>query len=249
MPRGTFRWWSWRATCASALALVASCVILTPGPAGASGRLQPAPLGYGQCQAAGFSDGSTYGQIAVSRTTCAVAANVASKSDLAKGASYHNHGFKCSSTPEGKDSKWAAAWGAKYYAYSCKDRSRQVAFNWGFNYDYGQSPTITTTITGSGTLEPAPVGFGQCQASQFPDGSVDGQVAVSGTTCTVATNVEAGSNAAQGSSYEADGFTCVGTVEGAGSQWAAAWSGPYYAYSCKDGGEQVAFTWGDHYAY
>lgn len=101
-----------------------------------SGPLQPAPVGSGQCQAEGFSDGSVYGQIAVSNTTCSVAATVAQDADLAQGAPYTSDGFPCTATAEGAGSPWASAWGGTCYAYSCADGSEQVAFNSGTEYTY-----------------------------------------------------------------------------------------------------------------
>jgi predicted RNA polymerase sigma factor len=47
--------------------------------------------------------------------------------------------------------------------------------------------------------------------------------------------------------YNADGFHCTATAEGAGSEWASDWSGTFYAYDCVAGAAQVAFNWGPHY--
>ncbi|HTX09959.1 MAG TPA: hypothetical protein VME22_15170 [Solirubrobacteraceae bacterium] len=101
-----------------------------------SGALQPAPVGSGECQAEQFSDGSVYAQIAVSNTSCDVAATVAQDADTAQGAPYTSDGFSCTATPEGPGSAWSSAWGGTYYAYSCADGSEQVAFNWGTDYTY-----------------------------------------------------------------------------------------------------------------
>jgi hypothetical protein len=98
-------------------------------------------------------------------------------------------------------------------------------------------------------LQPAPVGSGQCRAHRFADGSVYAQIATSGTGCSVADPVAAGADKARGAAYSGDGFSCKGTAEAAGSKWSAAWGGTYYAYSCKDGSDQVAFTWGTDYTY
>ena len=100
-----------------------------------------------------------------------------------------------------------------------------------------------------GTLEPAQVGHGQCQATKYADGSVTGQIAIENTTCTVASPVEAAADGAKGAPYTAAGFSCKATQEGAGSQWASSWTGTYFAYSCKSGSEQVAFNWGLHYSF
>jgi hypothetical protein len=107
-----------------------------PTTAPSSGPLQPAPVGSGECQAQQFSDGSVYAQIAVSNTTCAVAATVAQGADAAQGAPYTSGGFSCTATAEGAGSAWSSAWGGTYYAYSCADGSEQAAFNWGTDYTY-----------------------------------------------------------------------------------------------------------------
>jgi hypothetical protein len=106
----------------------------TPPPS--SGALQPTPVGSGECQAEQFSDGSVYAQIAVSNTTCDVAATVAQGADSAQGAPYASDGFSCTATAEGPGSTWSSAWGGTCYAYSCADGSEQVAFNWGADYTY-----------------------------------------------------------------------------------------------------------------
>jgi hypothetical protein len=101
----------------------------------------------------------------------------------------------------------------------------------------------------AGTLKPAPVGSGQCQAARLAGGSVYAQIAVSGTSCATAAAVATGAAAARGAAYTADGFSCKATAEGAGSQWSSAWGGTYYAYSCAMGSAQVAFNWGTDYTY
>jgi hypothetical protein len=107
----------------------------------------------------------------------------------------------------------------------------------------------STTAPSSGALQPAPVGSGQCQAEAFSDGSVYAQIAVSNTTCDVAATVAQDADSAQGAPYASDGFSCAATAEGPGSAWSSAWGGTYYAYSCADGSEQVAFNWGTDYTY
>lgn len=73
----------------AAVALSASVlVILGALPfalAEASSGLQPSPVGFGQCDAARFSDGSVSAQIAVRNSTCAVQSTVASGVDGVKG--------------------------------------------------------------------------------------------------------------------------------------------------------------------
>ena len=115
---------------------------------------------------------------------------------------------------------------------------------WWVNVKAGGGVTTTT-----GTVEPAPVGSGQCQAGRFSDGAVYAQIAVSGTTCAVAGAVAAGAPAAHGAAHSRDGFSCKGTAERPGSKWSGAWGGTYYAGSCASGSKQVAFNWGTDYTY
>jgi hypothetical protein len=106
------------------------------GGGGVVAGLSPAPVGSGSCQAHRFADGSVYAQIATSGAGCAVADSVAAGADKARGAAYRAAGFACKGTAEGAGSKWSSAWGGTYYAYSCKDGSGEVAFNWGTDYTY-----------------------------------------------------------------------------------------------------------------
>jgi hypothetical protein len=108
----------------------------TGAPAQASSALQPSPVGYGQCDAAVFPDGSVHAQVAIYDTTCSVATLVVAGSGPAKGAAYHADGYACAVSRETKGSKWSLAWGGAYYAYSCKTASHQVAFNWGTDDTY-----------------------------------------------------------------------------------------------------------------
>ncbi|HMK97687.1 MAG TPA: hypothetical protein VK425_09095, partial [Acidimicrobiales bacterium] len=111
--------------------------------------------------------------------------------------------------------------------------------------------------TGSGSVRfstvghyllPSPLGKAMCHAQRFDDGSVQAQIAVYGATCTEATSVLGpGADEAKGASYRSAGFSCEATAEGAGSEWASAWAGTYYAYSCADGAAQAAFNWGTGY--
>ena len=98
-------------------------------------------------------------------------------------------------------------------------------------------------------LQPAPVGSGECQAKRFPDESVYAQVAVSTVSCELLEAIAYGADAAKGATYSREGFTCTATAEGAGSMWAAAWTGTYYAYGCIAGSRLAAFNWGAQYAY
>jgi hypothetical protein len=89
-----------------------------------------------------------------------------------------------------------------------------------------------------------------CHAQPFADGSVQAQIAVSGTTCSEATGVLGpAADQAKGAPFHSGGFSCDATVQGPGSQWAAVWGGTYYAYSCADGAAQAAFNWGKDYTY
>ena len=210
-----------------------------------SGKLAPTAVGDGQCEYQQWSDGTVAQQIAIAgATTCATADAVIAGVDSAKGAAYSDDGYTCTATREGAGSQWASAWPGTYYMYSCADGSQQVAFNWG-QYE---ASTGTGTST-SGPLEPTAVGDGQCDAEDFNDGSVVAQVAVSGASCSTADEVMNGADAAGGASYNLDGYTCNATAEGSGSAWASAWGGTYYAYSCADGSDQVAFNWGTDYTY
>jgi hypothetical protein len=89
-----------------------------------------------------------------------------------------------------------------------------------------------------------------CHARSFVDGSVQAQIAVYNTTCSEATGVlGTAADTAKGGPYTAGGYSCSATAEGAGSQWASAWGGTYYAYRCADGAAQAAFNWGKDYTY
>ena len=96
-------------------------------------------------------------------------------------------------------------------------------------------------------LLPSPLGDGQCEYQEFSDGSYQAQIAVYEANCTAADETGLGAPPADGRAYNADGFRCTATAEGAGSEWASAWSGTYYAYDCVAGAAQVAFNWGPHY--
>jgi hypothetical protein len=238
---------NWASWVISATIVTTLSLTVNNSVAGASGHLQPPPVGSGQCSAAVFTDGSIYAQVGVSDTTCTEAALVAAGADGAGGKGYHADGFACTATSEGAGSEWASAWGGTYYAYSCQDGLEQVAFNWGKDYTYA---TITNPAdVTSGHLAPAPLGAGQCQAGALKGGSVYAQIAVVGATCTQVSKVAAKAPKAKGKKYKSDGFSCTSKREGTGSEWASAWKGTYYAYSCKDGSVQAAFTWGHHYIY
>jgi hypothetical protein len=97
-----------------------------------------------------------------------------------------------------------------------------------------------------GGLAPTPLGDGDCQASNFSDGDLYAQVAISGgVSCPTAAEVASGSDRARGAGYSAQGFKCQATKEAAtGSPWSLYWAITYYAYTCKSGSQQVAFNWG-----
>jgi hypothetical protein len=237
----------WSAGLVAVLTIASVGLVSSTSIAGASSHLQPPPVGSGQCAAARFPDGSIYAQVGVADASCTEAALVVAGADKAAGAGYHADSFSCSGQKEGTGSEWASAWGGTYYSYSCQDGLQQVAFNWGRDYTYA---TITNPADStSGHLSPAPLGSGQCQAGVLKGGSVYAQIAVQGATCNQAAKAAAGAVKAKGKTYEAAGFKCTSTREGTGSAWAAAWTGTYYAYSCKDGSQLAAFNWGKHYAY
>ena len=98
-------------------------------------------------------------------------------------------------------------------------------------------------------LLPSPLGEGQCVFQGFSDGSYQAQIAVYEANCNQADATGRGAPSAGGRAYNADGFRCAATAEGAGSEWASAWKGTYYAYDCTAGAAQVAFNWGPHYGY
>ncbi|HVA93109.1 MAG TPA: hypothetical protein VNL71_25090 [Chloroflexota bacterium] len=241
------------------LALLLSLPFPSIVAAASGGPLLPAPLGQGMCQAQRFADGSVQAQIAVKNATCVTATTVLGPvADHAHGAPYTAGGFTCKATVEGAGSSWAAAWGGAYYAYTCASGGAQAAFNWGRHYIYGSggsgagsqgTGTLTFTKIGHHLL-PSVLGQGMCQARSFADGSVQAQIAVYNTTCTIAAGtLGLAADRAHGGPYTAGGYICKATVEGAGSLWVAAWSGAYYAYSCAHAGAQAAFNWGRHYTY
>ncbi|MGC1184408.1 MAG: hypothetical protein WBA31_04545 [Candidatus Dormiibacterota bacterium] len=208
-------------------------------------------MGAAQCQASAFADGSVDAQVAVRMASCQAAATVAARADKARGAPYQVDGYSCTANKEGTGSAWASAWAGTYYAYSCANGSDQVAFTWGTNYTYGSGAASASPLSSptSGRLQPAPVGYAQCDAQRFQDNSVAAQIAVADTTCATAATVEKQADTAQGDPYSLSGFSCTATSEGAGSTWASAWGGTYYAYSCRGGSSQVAFNWGTDYTY
>lgn len=111
----------------------------SPGTTPAGGKLQPTPVGEGQCQARSYPDNSVTAQIAISGpATCGDAGAVEPGADTAKGAPFTSDGYSCSATQEGPGSTWSSSWGGTYYAYSCAHGAGQVAFNWGTDYTYGQ---------------------------------------------------------------------------------------------------------------
>jgi hypothetical protein len=243
---------------------------LTPGPDhfGPNHKLLPAPLGDAQCQFQEFTDSSYQAQIAVSDANCTEADTLGIGAFQARGAPYYGDGFACTATTAGAGSEWASTWVGTYYVYDCKTGAAQVAFNWGPHYDANGPVSSTsgggTVIAGGGggsasegtphfgpnhALLPAPLGDGQCTYQEFSDQSYQAQIAVYEANCTQADAVGIEADKGKGAAYSADGFACKATAEGAGSKWAKAWDGTYYAYDCKSAAEQVAFNWGAHYTY
>jgi hypothetical protein len=98
------------------------------------------------------------------------------------------------------------------------------------------STTPTVTIGGPGALQPTLPGGGQCGAS-----TNYAQIAISGgATCTTA---EAVVQAANGSNFSSNGYSCSVTKEGSNTQWSSYWSGTFYAYTCSNSSNQIAFNW------
>jgi len=241
-------------------------------------RLLPAPIGEGQCEYQEFIDGSYQAQIAVNHASCAPADAVGTGAFEARGAAFHADGFSCTATAEGAGSEWASTWTGTYYAYDCQAGAAQIAFNWGRHYGSsgsgsgggsaggsgsgggsgggavisgggGGSPHSGTDHFGPGnTLLPSPLGAGQCLYQEFVDHSFQAQIAVYQANCTQADALGIAAYKAKGAAYSADGFACTATPEGAGSEWASAWTGTYYAYDCKAGAVQAAFNWGPNYS-
>lgn len=211
----------------------------------AAGGLQPTALGEGQCAAGTLADDTSYGQVAVSSTTCSTAATVAAGAGAAAGASYTASGFTCTSTMQGPTSAWTSSWGGTYYSYRCADGTSETAFNWGPIYTYDE----TVGTSSASPFAPAPLGSGQCRATRLADGSTFAQIALSDAACDAVDYVAASAPSADGAAYTSNGYSCAGTKEGAGSAWAAAWSGTYYAYVCTFGSQKLGFTWGKDYVY
>lgn len=227
-------------------ALALSGALLAGCGSSSEPSLQPAALGHGQCQASTLAEGSSYGQVAIAHgATCTTASEVADGAGAAAGASFHADGYSCKATKQGPTSAWTSSWGGDYVSYSCADGSAQVAFNWGQIYTYDE----VIGAPSAATLDPASLGNGQCQARALSDGSTFAQIAVSDAACDAVYHVANAAASAAGSDYTSNGYVCVATPEGAGSEWAAAWSGTYYAYRCTFGEQRLAFTWGKDYIY
>lgn len=99
--------------------------------------------------------------------------------------------------------------------------------------------TNSTATKSQSQLQPTQPGDGECSA-----GANYGQVAISGgATCTTA---EAVAQAANGSNFTSNGYSCSATTEAKGSntQWSSYWSGTFYAYTCSNAQkDQIAFNW------
>ena len=213
-------------------------------PPGAS--LQPAALGAGQCPASLVADGSAYGQVAVHDASCSTVVAIADQAPTSGTGTFSSNGYTCTPTEQGASSPWASAWGGEYVSYSCTGASGQLAFNRGVDYIYEQA---VGGSTGTGSLRPAKLGLGECQAAHLADGATYAQIALSNAACSTAVDAATAAPAGTGADFTWNGFSCTATTEGAGSPWAAAWAGAYVAYSCHYGDEQVAFTLGRRYIY
>ena len=206
-------------------------------------RLQPTAVGGAQC-----SIGDNYAQVAISGgATCTNAAAVIQDATQANGKNYKSNGYSCTATKQGSNTQWSSYYTGTFYSYSCADGGNQVAFNWqplsadnsgGGSPPSTPTPTTTVTIGGPGALQPTLPGDGECDAA-----TNYAQIAISGSaTCTTAEAVVA---AANGSNFSSNGYTCSATKEGSGSntQWSSYWAGDFYAYTCSNGGSQIAFNW------
>jgi len=199
--------------------------------------------------------GDNYAQIAISGgATCTDAEAVIKDATAANGADYKSNGYSCTATKQGNNTQWSSYWAGTFYSYSCADGSNKVAFNWqsasaANNYTTPTDPTppttpstpstpstTTVTIGGAGALQPTLPGYGQCGAA-----AKYAQIAVSGgATCATAESVVA---AANGSDFSSNGYSCKATQEGSNTQWSSYWNGNFYAYTCANGGSQIAFNW------
>ncbi len=173
----------------------------------------------------------------------------------------------CTPTKEGPGSRWSSAWIGTYDKYSCSNGTDKVAFNMGQPSTASSQTAGTTTTTApsssgasrgippagqttaSGKLLPAPIGDGMCTAGSVSDG-VYAKVAILNTACSTLVTVVTPAGVDRGAPYSTDGFSCTATAESASSSpWDSAWNSTYYAYTCVDGSEQVAFNWGTEYSY
>ena len=92
---------------------------------GGSGALQPTLPGDGQCDAS-----TNYAQIAISGgADCTTATSVV---QAANGSNFSSNGYSCAVTKESSSSntQWSSYWNGDFYAYTCSDGSKQIAFNW-----------------------------------------------------------------------------------------------------------------------
>jgi hypothetical protein len=204
------------------------------GPTGPA--LQPTGIGGAQCD---VSD--NYAQVAISGgASCTTAESVIQDATKANGANYKSNGYSCSATKQGSNTQWSSYWSGTFYSYSCADGKNQIAFNWqpasAANNPPSTPSTPTVTIGGPGALQPTLPGDGQCGAS-----TNYAQIAISGgATCTTAEVVAA---AANGSNFSSNSYSCSATKEGSNTQWSSYWSGNFYAYTCSNGSNQIAFNW------
>jgi hypothetical protein len=227
--------------------VVAGVTMSACGGSSSPSSLKPSALGKGQCQGYLLASNAGYGQFAISGASCSDAEAVASAVAASDGSTTKADGYTCKSKIEGPDTKWSSSFGGTYYSYSCSKGGNRLAFNWGLNYIYESVIVPPSPVVGA--LQPAALGSGECQASSLPGGSTYAQIDAANAGCTTSVDLAEQAATAKGASFAWNGFQCTGAAEGAGSTWATAWSGTYYAYSCADGVEQVAFNWGTNYIY
>lgn len=105
------------------------------------------------------------------------------------------------------------------------------------------SSTPSNNFGPNGKLEPSVVGGTQCSIPKLSDGSVTGQVAITGgATCDEAEANIQSATGKNGGNYTANGYSCTSTKQGSGTQWSDYWSNNFYSYNCSAGSKQTAFN-------
>jgi hypothetical protein len=128
---------NWQSLSATSPPLPTAPAPTTPAPTtptvtvGGPGALQPTPVGGTQCNVS-----NNYAQVAIGGgADCTTAESVIQS---ANGSDYSADGYTCKATKEGSGTQWSDYWNNDFYAYTCANGSKQVAFNW-------QSPSAAVT--------------------------------------------------------------------------------------------------------